>query len=118
MDVRTLDTLHPESASTSVITWFPGSKRQTIVSWSSAEAEYRAVAHAVTECCWVRQLLGELHVPLALATIVYRDNVSTVYMTANPVHHRRTKHIEIDIHFVCENVALGQVRVLHVPSSH
>jgi hypothetical protein len=39
-------------------------------------------------------------------------------MTANPVHHRRTKHIEIDIHFVREKVALGQVRVLHVPLSH
>ena len=39
-------------------------------------------------------------------------------MTANPVHHRRTKHIEIDIHFVREKVALGEVRVLHVPSSH
>ena len=39
-------------------------------------------------------------------------------MTTNPVHHRRTKHIEIDIHFVREKVALGQVRVLHVPSAH
>ena len=39
-------------------------------------------------------------------------------MTANPVHHRRTKHIEIDIHFVREKVALGQFRVLHVPSAH
>jgi hypothetical protein len=39
-------------------------------------------------------------------------------MTANPVRHHRTKHIEIDIHFVREKVALGQVRVLHVPSSH
>ena len=39
-------------------------------------------------------------------------------MTANPVHHRRMKHIEIDIHFVRENVALGQVRILHVPSSN
>jgi len=39
-------------------------------------------------------------------------------MAANPVHHHRTKHIEIDIHFVREKVALGQVRVLHVPSSH
>jgi hypothetical protein len=39
-------------------------------------------------------------------------------MAANPVHHRRTKHIEIDIHFVREKVALGQMCVLHVPSSH
>jgi hypothetical protein len=45
------------------------------------------------------------------------DNVCAVYMAANLVHHRRTKHIEIDIHFVREKVALGQVRVLHVPSS-
>jgi len=99
-----------------LVSW--SSKRQTTVSHSSAEAEYRAVAHVVAECCWIRQLLQELHLPLSKATVVYCDNVSAVYMTANPVHHRRTKHIEIDIHFVRENVALGQVRVLHVPSSH
>jgi hypothetical protein len=39
-------------------------------------------------------------------------------MTVNPVHHRRMRHIEIDIHFVREKVALGQFRVLHVPSAH
>uniref|UniRef100_J3KUE7 Reverse transcriptase Ty1/copia-type domain-containing protein n=1 Tax=Oryza brachyantha TaxID=4533 RepID=J3KUE7_ORYBR len=99
-----------------LVSW--SSKRQTTVSCSSAEAEYRAVAHAVAECCWLRQLLQELHVTFALATVVYCDNVSAVCMTANPLHHRRTKHIEIDIHFVHEKVALGQVRVLHVPSSH
>ncbi|WVZ90303.1 LOW QUALITY PROTEIN: hypothetical protein U9M48_036613, partial [Paspalum notatum var. saurae] len=90
----------------------------TTVSRSSAEAEYRAVAHAVAESCWLRQLLQELHVSIASATVVYCDNVSAVYLAGNPVHHRRTKHIEIDIHFVREKVALGQVRVLHVPSSH
>ena len=99
-----------------LVSW--SSKRQTTVSRSSAEAEYRAVAHAVAECCWLRQLLQELHISLSKATLVYCDNDSAVYMTANPVHHRRTKHIEIDIHFVREKVALGQVRVLHVPSSH
>ena len=99
-----------------LISW--SSKRQTTVSHSSAEAEYRAVAHAVAECCWIRQLLQELHISIASATLVYCDNVSAVYMTTKPVHHRRTKHIEIDIHFVREKVALGQVRVLHVPSSH
>jgi len=99
-----------------LVSW--SSKRQTTVSRSSAEAEYRAVAHAVAESCWLRQLLQELHMPLSSATLVYCDNVSAVYMTANPVHHRRTKHIEIDIHFVRDKVSLGQVRVLHVPSSH
>ncbi|XP_066374879.1 uncharacterized mitochondrial protein AtMg00810-like [Miscanthus floridulus] len=99
-----------------LVSW--SSKRQTTVSRSSAEAEYRAVAHVVAECCWLRQLLQELHISIPLATIVYCDNVSAVYMAANPVHHRRTKHIEIDIHFVREKVALGQFRVLHVPSAH
>ena len=82
------------------------SKRQTAVSRSSAEAQYRAVAHVVAECCWLRQLLQELHISIPRATVVYCDNVSAVYMTANPVHHRRTKHIKIDIHFVREKVAL------------
>jgi hypothetical protein len=48
---------------------------------------------------------------------VYCDNVSAVYLSANPVHHRQTKHIELDIHFVCEQVALGRIRVLQVPTS-
>lgn len=98
----------------SLVSW--SSKRQPTVSRSSAEAEYRAVANAVAECCWLRQLLTELHCVITKATIVYCDNVSAVYMAANPVHHRRTKHIELDIHFVREKVALGQFRVLHVPT--
>jgi hypothetical protein len=98
-----------------LISW--SSKRQLTVSRSSAEAEYRAVAHAVAETVWLRQLLVELHRPIGQATVVYCDNISAVYMSGNPVQHRRTKHIEIDIHFVREKVALGEVRVLHVPST-
>lgn len=64
-----------------LVSW--SSKRQTTVSWSSVEAEYRAVAHAITECCWVRQLLQELHQIIHTATVVYCDNVSAVYMTAS-----------------------------------
>jgi hypothetical protein len=88
-----------------------------IVSRSSAEAEYRAVANGVAEACWLRQLLHELHCPLRRATIVYCDNVSAVYLSTNPVQHQRTKHVEIDLHFVRDRVALGEVRVLHVPTT-
>ena len=88
-----------------LISW--SSKRQLTVSRSSAEAEYRSVAHAVAEMVWLRQLLTELHRPVQQATIVYCDNVSAMYMSCNPVQHQRTKHIEIDIHFVREKVALG-----------
>lgn len=97
-----------------LVSW--SSKRQPTVSRSSAEAEYRGVANVVAESCWLHQLLAELHVLVPKATIVYCDNISAVYMAANPVHHRRTKHIELDIHFVREKVALGHVRVLHVPT--
>lgn len=99
----------------SLISW--SSKRQNTVSRSSAEAEYRAVANAVAEVTWLRQLLQELHVPLSRTTLVYCDNISTVYMSSNPVQHQRTKHIEIDLHFVRERVALGEIRVLQVPTS-
>ncbi|WVZ65258.1 hypothetical protein U9M48_014654 [Paspalum notatum var. saurae] len=91
----------------SLVSW--SSKRQPTVSRSSAEAEYRGVANAV--------LLGELHCPVPKATVTYCDNVSSVYMSRNPVHHRRTKHIELDVHFVREKVALRELCALHVPSS-
>ena len=98
-----------------LISW--SSKRQNTVSRSSAEAEYRAVANTVAEASWLRQLLSELQSPLQRATLVYCDNISAVYMSANPVQHQRTKHIEIDLYFVREHVALGAVRVLHVPTT-
>ncbi|GJS05424.1 ribonuclease H-like domain-containing protein [Tanacetum coccineum] len=82
------------------------------------EVEYRGVANAVAETCWLRNLLRELHTPLSFATLVYCDNVSVVYLSSNPVQHQRMKHIEIDIHFVGDLVAAGQVRVLYVPSRY
>nr|GEX78277.1 ribonuclease H-like domain-containing protein [Tanacetum cinerariifolium] len=77
------------------------------LSRSSAEAEYRVVANVVAETARIRKLLYELHTPLFTATLVYRDNVSAIYMSANPVQHQHTKHIEIDIHFVRNFVASG-----------
>ncbi|KAJ0519331.1 putative RNA-directed DNA polymerase [Helianthus annuus] len=99
-----------------LISW--SSKRQATISRSSAEAEYRGVANAVAEATWLRNLLFELHVPLQKATVVYCDNVSAVYLSDNPVQHQRTKHIEIDIHFVREKVRVGHIRVLHVPAAN
>ncbi|CAJ2647961.1 unnamed protein product [Trifolium pratense] len=99
-----------------LISW--SSKRQPTLSRSSAEAEYRGVANVVSESCWIRNLLLELHFPIPQATLVYCDNVSAIYLSGNPVQHQRTKHIEMDIHFVREKVARGQARVLHVPSRH
>jgi hypothetical protein len=98
-----------------LLSW--SSKRQHTVSRSSAEAEYRGVANAAYECGWLQNLLQELDVRIDKATIVYCDNVSAVYLSENLVHHRRTKHVEIDIHFVRERVAAGDLRVIQVPTT-
>ncbi|GKD23367.1 ribonuclease H-like domain-containing protein [Tanacetum coccineum] len=96
-----------------LLSW--SSKRQPTLSHSSTEAEYRGVANAVAETCWLRNLLRELHTPLSSAMLVYCDNISAMYLSTNSVQHQHTKHIEIDIHFVRDLFAAGQVRVLHVP---
>jgi hypothetical protein len=75
------------------------------------------VANSVAEAAWLRQLLQELHSPLATSTLVFCDNVSAVYLSTNPVQHQRTKHVEIDLHFVLELVACGAMHVLHVPTT-
>ncbi|GJZ74693.1 ribonuclease H-like domain-containing protein [Tanacetum coccineum] len=99
-----------------LISW--SSKRKITLSHSSAEAEYRGVANVVVKTAWIRNLLRELHLPLSTTTLVYCHNVSVVYLSSDPVQHQRTKHIEIDIHFVRDQVIVGYVRVLHVPSRY
>ncbi|GKA68124.1 ribonuclease H-like domain-containing protein [Tanacetum coccineum] len=99
-----------------LLSWY--FKRQHNLSRSSAEAEYRGVANIVAETAWLHNLLRELHSPLSTATLVYYDNVSAIYMSANPVQHQRMKHIEINIHFFHDMVIAVQVRVLHVPSRY
>jgi hypothetical protein len=61
--------------------------------------------------------LAELHIPLAKTTLVYCHNVNAVYLSTNPVQHQQTKNVEIDLHFVRDRVAIGDVRVLHVPTT-
>ncbi|XP_055824279.1 uncharacterized mitochondrial protein AtMg00810-like [Solanum dulcamara] len=99
-----------------LVSW--SSKRQPTLSRSSVEAEYRGVANVVSNSCWIRNLLLELHCPIQKTTLVYCDNVSAIYLSGNPVQHQCTKHIEMDIHLIREKVARGEVRVLHVPSRY
>jgi hypothetical protein len=97
---------------TNLVSW--SSKHQNVVSRSSAEAEYRAVANGVAEACWLRQLLQELYASLTKSTLIYCDNINTVYLSTNPIQHQRMKYIEIDLHFVWGRVTIGDVRFLHV----
>lgn len=90
-----------------LISW--SSKRQPMVSRSSAEAKYRSILNCVAETMWLRQLLTELRCPPTQATLVYYDNISATYLSSNRVKHQNTKHVEIDLHFVCDRVRLGLV---------
>jgi hypothetical protein len=80
------------------VSWL--TKRQTVISRSSTEVKYRAVANSVAEATWLRQLLHELQTPPSQCTLIYCDNISAVYLSTNPVQYQCTKHVEIDLHFV------------------
>lgn len=80
----------------SIISW--KTKRQTVVSRSSAESEYRALAFGSCEAVWLRNLLTDMFVPFSTPTHLHCDNQSAIHIMKNPVFHERTKHIEIDCH--------------------
>uniref|UniRef100_A0A2N9I242 Integrase catalytic domain-containing protein n=1 Tax=Fagus sylvatica TaxID=28930 RepID=A0A2N9I242_FAGSY len=84
------------------ITW--SAKKQPTVSRSSTESEYRALAFASAELCWIRTLLKDLGIFISDTPILWCDNVSALAIASNPVFHARTKHIEVDFHFVRERV--------------
>ena len=99
-----------------LISW--SSKRQHTVSRLSAKAKYTGVANAMAEACWIRQFLGELLRTLTHdVTLICCDNISAMYWSTNHVHHQRTKHVEFDLYFVRERMAIGVVSILHVPTS-
>uniref|UniRef100_A0A2N9GB17 Reverse transcriptase Ty1/copia-type domain-containing protein n=1 Tax=Fagus sylvatica TaxID=28930 RepID=A0A2N9GB17_FAGSY len=86
-------------------------KKQPTVARSSAEAEYRALACTVAEVTWLCSLLHELQVSTRDPCLLYCDNVSATCIAANPVFHARTKHIEIDYHFIRDLITTGALKV-------
>jgi len=83
-----------------------------LISWtarkqprSSTEAEYKALANATAEMMLIQKLLQELGVQHPSAALLWCDNLGAKYVSENPIFHARTKHIEIDFHFVRERVA-------------
>lgn len=99
----------------SLISW--GAKKQTVVSRSSAEAEYRSFADATCELVWLKSLLTDLRLAVSTPITLHVDNLSTISLASNPVLHARTKHIEVDCHFVRDKVQDGLVKPVFVPSS-
>ena len=103
------------SLGTGAISW--SSKRQPTVALSSTEAEYRAACYAACEAIWLRRLLSELGFPQTGSTLVRCDNQSCIALAKNPVFHARTKHIEIQYHYVRERVLAGDLRLEYCPTA-
>jgi hypothetical protein len=99
-----------------LISWC--AKKQHTISRSSTEAEYRAMANTTAELTWLTYILHDLHTPLLSPPVLYCDNLSALHMTVKPVFHARSKHIELDYHFIRKRVALGKLITHHIPNTH
>ena len=97
-----------------LVTW--RSKKQTVVARSSAESEYRAMAQTAAEIMWVKSVLTELQEKVSLPMLMMCDNRAATYIANNPVFHERTKHIEVDCHYVRDLVQAGYICTDHVSS--
>nr|XP_016440214.1 PREDICTED: uncharacterized mitochondrial protein AtMg00810-like [Nicotiana tabacum] len=98
----------------SLLTW--KSKKQHTVALSSAEAEYRSMRRVVAELAWLTRLLHELFVVSVVPVPLHCDNQSAIYIAKIPVFHERTKHINLDCHFVHEKLHDGLISLSFVPS--
>ncbi|XP_056697548.1 uncharacterized protein [Spinacia oleracea] len=90
-------------------------KKQPIVSRSVAEVEYRSMAVATCELKWLKSLLSSLGVMHSKPMQLFCDSQSTLHIAKNPVFHDRTKHIEVDCHFVRDEILKGNVSTSYVP---
>ncbi|KAI3500537.1 hypothetical protein L1887_36359 [Cichorium endivia] len=98
-----------------LISW--KSKKQSTVSRSSTESEYRALATVTCEVLWLLKLMQDLGLKYKVPISIFCDNQSAILLSLNPVLHERTKHIEIDVHLVRDKVSEGVVKVVKVDSS-
>ncbi|XP_075096291.1 uncharacterized protein LOC142174402 [Nicotiana tabacum] len=99
----------------SLIGW--KSKKQPVISLSSAEAEYRAISKAVAELVWLSRLLHDLTIDVSFPISIFCDNMAAIHIAKNPIFHERTKHIEVDCHFIRSKLTEGFIQLSHVPTS-
>jgi len=98
-----------------IVSW--RSKKQEVVARSTAEAEYRAMALALSEMIWMKNLMAELKLLRNNTMVLNCDNISAMNIANNPVQHDRTKHIEIDRFFIKEKLDSNMLKLKYVKSS-
>lgn len=84
----------------STLTW--NSQKQSIIALSTTDAEYMAACQTVKEIMWLKRLIKELNNSEPARTTLFVDNQSALDLIKNPVHHKRTKHIDIRFHYIRE----------------
>ena len=88
------------------------------MSLSLVEAEYRAMRGVCCELTWLRYLLRDLGVLHPEPALLYCDNKAALHITANPVFLERTRHIEMDCHYIRDKIQDGSVATRFVNSAH
>lgn len=97
------------------VTWF--SRKQGVVATSTTDAEYVAVHDAGKEIVWIRRLLKEIGCNQNEPTTLFCDSAAAEKLIANPILHRRTKHIDVKFHYIRELVKSGIIEIKHISSS-
>jgi hypothetical protein len=93
------------------------SKKQELVTLSTAEAEYVAMTHAAKEALWLRTLFGEVFGNIVEATTIFGDNKSAIALATSGQYHSRTKHIDIRYHFIRYIIDAGSIKLVYCPTN-
>ena len=96
-----------------LVTW--RSKMQTVVARSSAEAEFRAIAHGIYDLLWLKKLLEDLKVTSSMPMKLYCDKKAAINIAHNLVQHDRTKYVKVDQHFIKEKLNGGLICMPCIP---
>jgi hypothetical protein len=92
------------------------SKHQDTISLSSLKAEYMALTQAMKEAIWLKNYVINIGARIDSPLILHGDNQGSLTLAKNPVYHTRTKHIDIQHHFVCEKVTNGTIALKYIPT--
>src|SRR6266571_6703383 len=90
------------------------SKKQQTVALSTAEAEYVSATHVAKQVLWHRSLFKELSFPIAATATIFTDNQAAISISHHPEFHARTKHIDINLHFLRDLVSQGTLDTIYV----
>jgi hypothetical protein len=103
------------SLGSNLISW--QAKKQSVVSCSSTKVEYSSLTITTSELYWLRMLFQELQVPFPVPPQIWCNNMGAIVLASNPIYHARTKHVEVDYHFIREKVLYRDITISHL-STH